>query len=136
MTELNKNGGTLMLSDAKGNPSEQIKYETANKFFAGFAPIKIEGKWYLIDQKSHIWENALPYDDIRDFSEGFAVVMIKGSLGRKDKYGYLDYNYKEFTPIVYDEAQDFTDGYGAVKKGGKSGWIDINGKFLTQKPKI
>lgn len=64
--------------------------------------------------------------------EGVAPVSIGGS-GRIDdykggKWGYVDAQGKEITPLIYDRTYEFVGGLGRVVKNGKYGFVDTTGK--------
>lgn len=62
------------------------------------------------------------YDDINNFSEGFAKVKVNG------KYGFIDKTGKEIIPTKYDWAGDFNEGLARVALDDKAGYIDKKGK--------
>ena len=131
----NKNGGEITITDQEGKEIlYKGQYEKATQFCAGICCVRIQGQWLMIDEKIPRIMGSLPYDDIFDFSKGFAIVKINGSLGRKAKYGYINSNYKECVKPIYDEAHNFEGGYGKVKKGGKRGWVDGFGDFYDKLP--
>lgn len=79
-------------------------------------------------------------EDIRKFQRFLVEKDCK--YGFKDGYGNL------VIECIYDNVkivkingnpfikEAFVNGYAIVKLKGQWGWIDINGKFQTQKPKI
>lgn len=133
----NKNGGEISIINQEGTEIVgKFQYEKATQFWAGCCCVKIQGKWILIDENfpRSVGELDYDYDDIFDFSHGFAIVKVNGSLGHKTKYGYINSNYKECVRPIYDEAYNFEGGYGKVKKGGKWGWVDEFGNFYDKLP--
>lgn len=89
------------------------------------------GKWGFINTKG---KEVIPckYDNVRDFSEGLAVVNIGGEFGTSlvlgGKYGYIDTTGKEVVPLRYDDANDFSEGLAPVVLNGKCGYINKKGK--------
>ena len=79
-------------------------------------------------------------EDIRKFQR--ILVEKDGKYGFKDGYDNL------VIECIYDDVklvrvngnpfikEAFENGYAKVKLNGQWGWIDMNGKFLTQKTKI
>jgi len=61
------------------------------------------------------------------------MVMSNGRLRFQDsstkRYGFLDANGYVAIPTYFEDAEDFLDGYAVVEMGGKSGVIDMNGKW-------
>ena len=62
------------------------------------------------------------YDTINDFWENYAIVKLK------NKWGFINKEGKEITPIKYDLCREFTNGYATVKLNDKWGYVDTNGK--------
>lgn len=82
------------------------------------------------------------YDYVGEYKEGLAKVRLK------DKYGFIDENRKEITPIKYEYVYSFSNGLAKVNiggnvimfvnsdgerivNGGKYGLIDKTGKEIT-----
>lgn len=66
--------------------------------------------------------------EIKDVSKEIEI------LTRNDLVGYVRINglQKELvTDIIYDGAIEFTDGLGALQKNNKWGFVNANGKFIT-----
>ena len=61
------------------------------------------------------------YDDALDFSDGLALVKIKG------KYGFIDKTDKLVIPAKYDDAWWFKNGKAKVTLNGREFYIDKNG---------
>ena len=61
------------------------------------------------------------YDEIGDFIDGLAVVVLDG------KWGFIDRTGKEITPLKYDYALDFHEGSAGVEMEGRWGRIDKDG---------
>jgi hypothetical protein len=69
-------------------------------------------------------QNTKKYDFVGKYSEGFALVKVKG------KYGFIDKTGKEVIPLKYDNADSFEKGLANVKLNGKWGYIDNTGKQI------
>ncbi len=75
------------------------------------------------------------YDKIGNFYEGLAAAKLN------DKWGFIDENGKEITPLKYEWVFSFNEGFAAVSIDGKHapneyvdgkwGFIDKNGKEIT-----
>ena len=71
------------------------------------------------------------YDDVRDFSEGFAAIAVR-SYDNTLKWGFIDKTGREVLPPKYSEILDFSEGLAAVsigdwESGFKWGFIDTAG---------
>ena len=81
-------------------------------------------KWGYIDRQG---KRVIParFDDNRDFSEGLAVVRLKGDWGFIDKKGDIA------IPLQYKGAYSFHNGLARVQsKADSMGMIDKNGKWV------
>ena len=68
------------------------------------------------------------YDYVTENEDGYHVASIRKQSGDL-KYGFVDGNGREITPIMYDRAYGFTDdGLALVKSDDKTGFIDRTGK--------
>ena len=99
------------------------KYDFADSFSEGLAPVGINGKLGYID-KSGKEVIPLMYDSIDCFSEELAAVELNG------KWGYIDKSGKEVIQLKYDDAFNFSEGLAAVELNGKYGYIDKSGKVI------
>jgi hypothetical protein len=70
-------------------------------------------------------EPTLRFEDVRDFSEGLAAVMLLGKYGFADKTGAV------VIPAEYDGVSDFSDGLARVEKDGLCGYIDKTGAAVV-----
>lgn len=52
-------------------------------------------------------------------------------VGKKDKYGFINYYGEEVIPFIYDSAGDFWGDLARVKKGDKWGFIDTFGNLIV-----
>jgi len=64
------------------------------------------------------------FDDAESFRDGFGKVKLNG------KFGLIDKNGKEITPIIYEQISPFKEGenLARVQAGRKWGFIDRTGK--------
>ena len=62
------------------------------------------------------------YDDVQDFSEGYAGV------NSGDQWGYIDTSGQVVVPLVYDWGTPFAGGFAAVEIDGKWGVVDAAGE--------
>lgn len=66
------------------------------------------------------------FSEVRNFSQGLAVVKIG------DKWGFIDKTGKLIIRPDYSDAYDFSQGLAAVKLGDKWGYINKTGKALVK----
>ena len=80
-------------------------------------------KWGYINKSGELVIQP-EYDDARNFSEGFAVVRIKG------RWGFIDQSGEEVIPVKYKSAWAFSDGLARVQTfEDKMGFIDKTGQW-------
>jgi len=93
---------------------------------------------------------AAKYDDVWNFSEGFAVVSMGCEWGINaemenqctgGKWGFVNENGKEFIPVEYSEAYSFKEGFAVVFIGGNIGYgmsgnIEQLDSMKTQRRKL
>lgn len=70
-------------------------------------------------------ETVLPYSEVKDFVNGFAIVELNG------KYGFIDETVKEIVSPKYDYVSNFKNGFAGVGLNGKDGFIDETGKEIA-----
>jgi hypothetical protein len=96
------------------------RFEDAQQFAQGFAPVKIAGKWGFIDRAGRTVIQPA-YDAAFPFRGDYAVVR------QADKRGFLRLN-TDGAPSVfvaprYEDAFRFTEGLAPVKIDGRWGYI-------------
>jgi hypothetical protein len=64
------------------------------------------------------------YDWVGNFFDGRARVELNG------KWGFMNEDGNEITPLKYDEVGDFYDGRTYVKLNGKYGFVDLQGNEI------
>lgn len=104
----------------------QQTFEEFGMYSNGYAPVKQNGKWGLINTSGSEWIVEPQYDDI-----------IRDELGRAYSQGvyfasngdqiYLYTTEGEQAGGPYEDAKPFADGWAAVMKNGKWGFIDTVG---------
>jgi len=125
--------------DQTGKEIIPIQYTTALNFNEGLSLVKVDSVWGYIekeglDDQLFIYNEGIStskkrmnpnlnkqlnkYEKIGNFYEGAAWAI------RKNKYGFIDDNGKEFIPAIYDRAYIFAEGLASVKKGNKWGYIN------------
>jgi hypothetical protein len=83
-------------------------------------------KWGYVNKKGRLIIKA-SFDECKNFSDGLAVIRVKG------KWGYIDKTGKMTVPPQFQEAYDFSESRAIVKKyGSKYSIIDSNGNMLTE----
>ena len=142
-------GGKWGYLDINGKIVIPIKYDYLGEFSEDIVSANLDGKvdkygfflggkWGGLSLKNEI---VIPfrYDDIFYFNEGFAKVKLK------KKWGFIDKNGNEITPIMYDYVEDFKNQHaivgfgldfewrdGSINSYGKLGLINHLGKEITE----
>ena len=91
---------------------------------------------------------AARYDEVRDFYEGFAAVLVGAHTDAEGKvtggkWGFIDQTGKMMIPARFDEVSNFINGLAGFRvgatladdgtlEGGKWGFIDRNGKYVAE----
>jgi len=112
--------------DDKGNLRIANRYDSAQYYNEGLAPVKLMGKWGFIGP----YENLLIqpfYQYSSTFQNGLAIVQID------DLYGLLDKNGKEVIQIKWAKIDRLSTGNYLVKSSeGKVGIANEQGRFLLR----
>lgn len=119
----------------------QPKYEWAGEFeddshTAGYAGVKLNGKYTLICKDGKFLKPGVWYDSIDHFYGGFSIIKNNG------KYNWLDTKGKLLSPqLWFDQVvdvspdigygSDFSYGFAEVKLNGKWNFISRLGKILS-----
>lgn len=113
--------------DNNGNEIIPCKYdlnESSGGFEEGLAVVSLDfDKYYIINKSGNI-AFTHNYDEVDNFSEGYAVVK------KDSKMGYIDTRGNEVVPCIYDMCYEFSEGMAAVYKGEKYGFIDTKGNVV------
>ena len=64
------------------------------------------------------------FDDIGDFNEGFAIVVLNG------KYNFINTHGELLSNEWFDYCYDFSEGFAAVQLSGKCNFINTRGELL------
>jgi serine/threonine protein kinase len=90
--------------------------------FVGITTFALINNWFGLFNG---WFYDIEYNNVRDFSEGFAAVEQGNILIRR--WGFINEAGEEIIPIGYSEVLCFSEGLAAVRVGRKWGFIDTNG---------
>lgn len=105
----------------------QLKFEEFGMYSNGYAPVKQNGKWGLINTNGSEWLVEPQYDDIIRDELGRAYFQSAYFASKGGQvYLYVD---GEQIGNSYEDAKPFADGWAAVKRGGKWGFIDTAGNI-------
>lgn len=85
---------------------------------------KKEGKYGCVDENG-MWVIAPVYNWIKVRESELCVQL-------DDKWGFINPDGTNITPICFDNAEPFSEGYAAVRLNGKEGFINRNGDFLSE----
>ena len=121
--------GTMLYGyiDAQGKEIVAPKYQYANKFAEGLAPV-FNGKYGFINASGDVVVE-LKYDMVNYFKDGLA--MVATGEGDDRKYGYIDTEGNAVIDEIYDDAGSFVDGIAAVQSGIMWGLIDKSGSWVV-----
>lgn len=108
------------------------KFDDADDFAEGLAPVKIGGKWGYVNEKEQTVIK-FAYKEAKPFAEGLAPVAIDG-----DKWGFIDKTGKFVIQPRFTDADIFSEGLAAVSthKYGiyATEYIDRSGKTVFKIP--
>lgn len=102
---------------------KEISHQPKLKFSFGLSPAQIGVKWGFVDSTYSIRIKPM-YDEVGDFQNGFARVIIGPFVGIIDTLGNI------IVPIKYDYIWNFEcqcDGLTRVRVKGKNGFINNKG---------
>ena len=124
--EVGKNWGYL---NTKGALVIPAKYDVANIFSDGFATVRLDKTWMIVDQKGTEIAFAENVVDANHFSEGLAPIRISDNWGFAATDGSVAIK-ANFKSVGY-----FNNGLAWAKtEDGKVGFIDTKGNWVI-KPK-
>ena len=124
---------TYVIIDKEGNQLSDQEYENIFDFNNGFAVVRIEDMYGIIDsQGKEVIPCKYKYDeytrmDIKDFVD-YGVVRIK----KNGRWGLLNRKGELIVPATYDKMSAFVDGLSLVNRGlfwfaiNPSGEVEIN----------
>lgn len=103
-------------------------FESVRSFYNGFAPVKISGKWGLIDKNGKPALNAI-YDSIWIMQNGLLIVTDE----KTSKKCVIKTDGTEIFSCEYDKIQAFNKLLHAYKKDEDKSYIfDLDGKLLFE----
>ncbi len=101
-------------------------FERVREFHKGSAPVRVDGKWGLINTKGE-WILAPTFSEIGQYNEeGILPVKVAG------KYGYIDSTGTPITDFKYDAVRPFSEGLAAVKIDDQWGYILPDGQEFIE----
>jgi hypothetical protein len=119
------------------NKYQMTVYEETGMFTSGIAPVKINGKWGVVNASDEILITN-EYDEIiRDNigritdKTGKNIFALKNGKTILLQYDSENNTYKE-TDITFDNARPFNGSYAAVCIDGKWGFVDQTGKIVIE----
>lgn len=129
---INKKGELISVSEF-----QVVEYFPDYKIFrVEIVDFNFDGLGY-ISKEGKIIVNPRLYDEAGTPSEGLIPVCQYDEKSPDDlsniherKWGFVDIEGKEITPIIYSEVLRFSHGLAAVQKDGKWGFIDKTGKTI------
>ena len=112
--------------DKSGRMAIPLQFQEAYDFSDSMAVVKNYGKKYEII--NHKGEKVLnkTFDEIKNFTEGFAAAKDNNN------WTYIDHNGKELIAPMFTNAYPFKNGLAKVKLAGKYGIIDTNMEFILK----
>ena len=124
--------GDLYVNIRKSDGAKfQIHFESSQAKDADDEPVALgeigisEGlKKFYLQRASLLSFLGIYYNDIYDFSKGFARVILN------NKWGFVDKTGNEVIPCKYDWADDFSEGFARVQLNNKYGYIDKTGRVV------
>lgn len=129
-------GGKSGYIDREGNPITPFKYDFAHNFMGGLAVVGVKNgstaKFGIINHQGKELTDLI-YDNAIAVGNGYGIVRV---LGKSDnvwvdgKVGLVGPK-GLIAPPIYDEIGSPRDGTILVKKDGKYGYLNAEGKKLT-----
>lgn len=112
--------------DGKGRMIISNRYEAAQPFSEGLAPIRLRGRWGFINEEESLVIQPL-YDEVGPFREGVAQVSLAQNKGLINKTGeaLLEIKWKRITPTAYGN-------YKIMNKKNKFGLVSSEGVLLLR----
>jgi beta-lactamase regulating signal transducer with metallopeptidase domain len=99
------------------------QFDQADRFFNGYAAVKLNGKWGYIDTTGN-WTIRPSFDHAAEFREDLAVVKIG------EKFGFIDKTGRIMIQPRFENGYAFYEGLAAVKMEGKWGYINKRGETI------
>ena len=103
-----------------------LRYDYVDNYSNGYARVKLNKKWNLIDTQGKLVSPNQWFDDANYFYDGCGEVKLN------NKYNYIDTQGKLLSPNQwFDFACDIFNGYAKVKLNGKWNFTDTQGKLVS-----
>jgi hypothetical protein len=102
-----------------------VNFEKAHAFQFDMAPVRIKGKWGVINKKG-IQVVTPKYDDIKPFEQGTARVAVHRLRGVVDVEGNI------IIPPVYEHVEYVGDNLFRVERGDAVGYLHQDGNWVVQ----
>jgi hypothetical protein len=125
-----KNFGFILLN---GDMAFDSLFMDALWFGEGLAPVKTKrpftkARWGHVNITGEMAIRAV-YDDAYPFSEGYSLV------GKKGKYGFVQFSGLEIIPLKFDRALSFRNGLAAVRSRDRTGkvtrgYVNTHGQYV------
>lgn len=115
--------------DKSGHLTIGVRFDAANDFSNGLAPVKLQNKWGLID-KAGKFVLEPKYDALQAFSDGF--ISIVTTQERRLQLGYLDKTGKTVVEPKYDGIKILDKNIFAVRGNNMWGVMTNDGKWIIQ----
>jgi hypothetical protein len=121
--------GKVGFRNADGKVVIPPQFEDTLGFSEAYAPVKLGGKWGMVDHLGKVLGTGTHWFSLSQFHEGVAVTREKEG----GEVFYLNRNKGNGVPGVFADAADFSEGLaGATQDGKKWGFIDFRGKFVIE----
>ena len=138
-----KKNGRWGFFDFEGRLRIGNRYDSAQLFRGGQAPVKVNGKWGFINKEEQLTIQPY-YDEVSSFDKGFSIVRIN------DRYGLIDKTGNEIVKIAWKEVsklptgnfllRDEYDNVGLISNAGQillrpefASLIDFGDKVIISK---
>jgi len=115
---------TYTYIDKTGKQLSNKTYDDAKSFSEGYAPVEIDGKWGLIDNKFNMVLDC-QYEDLGEVCDGFIAARKQGKSGLINTKGEVVVDFK------YDSIETFSEGLVCACINGKCGYINKKGEVAV-----
>ena len=120
--------GMIMFDEVQGLLDSGKKpkeiFERFERFYDGFAGVRLNGKWNYIDTNGQLVSNQW-FDMVYGFNNGFAWVRLNG------KMNFINTNAQLLSNQWFDNARDFSDGFAEVRLNNKYNFINTNAQLIS-----
>ena len=123
--------GNYGFIDIEGNTISD-GWDDAKDFNEGYAAVKKNGKWGLIDSKGNLvipCEKDMIYDVNHERAMVFSGTLSSYGSPEKGYYSFIDMKNNTISE-GWENAHGYSDGYAPVMKDGKWGFIDTEGNLV------